>query len=149
MVGPAVAAVVTEVVLPLQKMDHTNNSYRQAHTENLINVIQRHLVVIRSNYFLERTTHAGRDLGGVLGLVERPELGILLADVAALLVLELAIGRRGLRLIVHLAERVDRSQVFSGYEKVNYKLNSENITIGVQNDVATRDNDNYNLKKLG
>ena len=147
MVGPAVAAVVTEVVLPLQKMDHTNNSYRQAHTENLINVIQRHLVVIRSNYFLERTTHAGRDLGGVLGLVERP--GILLADVAELLVLELAIGRRGLRLIVHLAELVDRSQVFSGYEKVNYKLNSENIAIGVQNDVATRDNDNYNLNKLG
>ena len=147
MVGPAVAAVVTEVVLPLQKMDHTNNSYRQAHTENLINVIQRHLVVIRSNYFLENTKHAGRDLGGVLGLVERP--GILLADVAELLVLELAIGRRGLRPIVHLAERVDRTQVFSGYEKVNYKLNSENIAIGVQNDVATRDNDNYNLNKLG
>ena len=149
MVGPAVAAVVTEVVLPLQKMDHTNNSYRQAHTENLINVIQRHLVVIRSNYFLENTKHAGRDRGGVLGLVERPELGILLADVAELLVLELAIGRRGLRLIVHLAELVDRSQVFSGYEKVNYKLNSENIAIGAQNDVATRDNDNYNLNKLG
>ena len=130
-------------------MDHTNNSYRQAHTENLINVIQRHLVVIRSNYFLENTKHAGRDRGGVLGLVGRPELGILLADVAELLVLELAIGRCGLRLIVHLAELVDRSQVFSGYEKVNDKLNSGNIAIGVQNDVATRVNDNYNLNKLG